>query len=159
LVGRYIPINALGSYLLHLTLKAFVSVRHLSYSKVISLINMASPILESQPTAPHQLSSSIHKVVDRKIFPDGIKTSGQHPPLYDALRPYSDFPKEITGPTVWKAKDYITNPESWVHDFSEEEIEELSTVADKFLADGIPLTGISQVSCYCLLVTLRGINS
>jgi hypothetical protein len=109
---------------------------------------MAPSILDSRQTAPHELSNQPHKIVNRKIFPDGIKTSGQHPPLYHALRPYSDFPKEITGPTVWKAEDYTNNPERWVHDFCDEEIEELSNVADKFLADGIPLTGISQVSLH-----------
>jgi hypothetical protein len=107
---------------------------------------MAPSILESQPAPPRLLSNPSQKTVDRKIFPDGIKTSGQHPPLYHALRPYSEFPKEITGSTVWKAEDYTNNPERWVHDFSEEEIEELSNVADKFLAEKIPLTGISQVS-------------
>ncbi|KAF7917359.1 hypothetical protein BELL_0127g00090 [Botrytis elliptica] len=105
---------------------------------------MAPSILDTQPIAPHQLSSPSQKTVDRKVFPDGIKTSGQHPPLYDQLRPYSDFPKEITGETVWKAEDYINNPERWVHVFNEEEIAELSAVADKFIADKIPLTGISQ---------------
>ncbi|RQM06920.1 hypothetical protein DH86_00000059 [Scytalidium sp. 3C] len=89
-------------------------------------------------------STPVQKVVDRKIFPDGIKTSGQHPPIYDQLRPYADFPKEITGPTLWKAEDYKNNPERWVHAFSAEEIAELSDVADKFIADNIPLTGISQ---------------
>ncbi|KAF7870058.1 uncharacterized protein EAF02_009248 [Botrytis sinoallii] len=105
---------------------------------------MAPSLLNTQPIAPHQLSSPSQKTIDRKVFPDGIKTSGQHPPLYDQLRPYSDFPKEITGETVWKAEDYINNPERWVHVFNEEEIAELSAVADKFIADKIPLTGISQ---------------
>jgi hypothetical protein len=105
---------------------------------------MAPSILDDQPTAPHLLSTQ--KVVDRKIFPDGIKTSGQHPPLSEYLRPYSDFPKEISGETVWKPEDYTNNPERWVHVFSDEEIAELSDVADKFLADKIPLTGISKVS-------------
>ena len=107
---------------------------------------MAPTALESQPTAHHLLSStSIQREVDRKIFPDGIKTSGQHPPLSEHLRPYSDFPTEIAGETVWKAEDYTNNAERWIHAFSEEEIAELSAVADKFLADRIPLTGISQV--------------
>ncbi|KAH6675515.1 hypothetical protein B0J14DRAFT_365271 [Halenospora varia] len=105
---------------------------------------MAPSILETQPVAPHSLSSPAQKPVDRKIFPDGIKTSGQHPPLYDQIRPYSAFPKEITGESVWKAEDYTNNPERWVHVFNDEEIEELSAVADKFLADKIPLTGISK---------------
>jgi hypothetical protein len=92
------------------------------------------------------LSNPQQNEVDRKIFPDGIKTSGQHPPLYDQLRPYSDFPKEISGESLWKSEDYVNNPERWIHVFSEEEIAELSDVADKFLSDKTPLTGISKVS-------------
>jgi len=62
------------------------------------------------------------------------------------LRPYSDFPKVITGESVWKAEDYVNNPERWVHVFNDEEIDELSAVADKFIADKIPLTGMSKAS-------------
>lgn len=80
------------------------------------------------------------------VFPDGIRTSGQHAPLYEVLRPYTEFPKEITGSTVWKAEDYINNPERWVHAFTDEEIEELSQATDAFTASGLPLTGISKVS-------------
>ncbi|KAG0650771.1 Taurine hydroxylase SAT17 [Hyphodiscus hymeniophilus] len=104
---------------------------------------MAPSILDNLPTAPHLLSKN-HKSIDTKTFPDGIKTSGQHPPQPEYLRPYSDFPKEITGETVWKAEDYTNNPERWVHVFSEEEIAELSAVSDKFLANKTPLTGISK---------------
>lgn len=107
---------------------------------------MAPSLLESQPTAPHELSNPALKTVDRKIFPDGIKTSGQHPPIADQIRPYSEFPKEITGETVWKAEDYADNPERWVHVFNDEEISELSEIADNFIAEGTPLTGISQVN-------------
>jgi hypothetical protein len=106
---------------------------------------MAPAVLDTLPTAPHQLSNPAQRVVDRKIFPDGIKTSGQHPPIPEAIRPYSDFPTEITGPTVWKAEDYANNPERWIHVLNEEEIAELSATADQFLAEKIPLTGISQV--------------
>jgi len=106
---------------------------------------MAPSLVDSEPTAPHQLSNPAQNGVDRKIFPDGIKTSGQHPPLLDLIRPYSDFPKEITGETVWKAEDYANNPERWVHVFSEAEISELSEVADKFIASQTPLTGVSKV--------------
>jgi hypothetical protein len=81
----------------------------------------------------------------RSIFPDGIRTSGQHPPLYDALKPYSEFPKEITGPTLWKKEDYENSPERWTHPFTDEEIQELSDTADAFIASGTPLTGISKV--------------
>lgn len=91
-------------------------------------------------------SSTIEKHVPRSLFPDGIKTSGQHPPLYHQLRPYEDFPHEITGATVWDANDYKDNPERWTHWFSDEEIAEMSEAADNFTNASIPLTGISKVS-------------
>ncbi|OAL33692.1 hypothetical protein AYO20_07030 [Fonsecaea nubica] len=81
--------------------------------------------------------------IDLSIFPDGFKTSGQHPPLYDKLYPYSAFPKSISGPTVWSSEDYASHPETWTHVFSDSEINELSTAADNFMAQGLPLTGIS----------------
>ena len=79
------------------------------------------------------------------IFPDGLKTTGQHPPLYDELHPYEKFPKSISGPTLWKAEDYRDAPERWTHRFNEEEVAELSATADAFLAAKIPLTGITKV--------------
>lgn len=104
---------------------------------------MAPALTESAPTAPHTLSNN-KKSVSKSIFPDGLKTSGQHPPNYDLIRPYEDFPKEISGPTVWKAEDYRNNPERWTHIFSDEEIEELGAAADAFIASGMPLTGIKK---------------
>lgn len=80
-----------------------------------------------------------------KVFPDGIKTAGQHAPLPDLIQPYSAFPKEITGPTVWKADDYKNNPERWTHPFSEDELNEISDAADAFIKSETPLTGISKV--------------
>ena len=79
------------------------------------------------------------------IFPDGIRTSGQHPPLYEELHPFEDFPEELTGPTVWKAADYVNASEQWIHPFAEEELAEMSHAADAFIASGAPLTGISKV--------------
>lgn len=103
---------------------------------------MAPALTDSLPTAPHQLNSG----VSRDIFPDGLKTTGQHPPLYDHIWPFEQFPKEVTGRTVWRAEEYREHPEKWTHAFSPEEIEELSTAADNFLAAKIPLTGISKVN-------------
>ncbi|OCK99320.1 taurine catabolism dioxygenase TauD [Cenococcum geophilum 1.58] len=103
---------------------------------------MPPALTETPAAASHLLSTNT--TAPKSIFPDGIKTSGQHPPLYDQLKPYSSFPKEITGPTVWKAEEYINNPERWTHPFSEDEIAEISQTADKFLADAMPLTGISK---------------
>jgi hypothetical protein len=111
---------------------------------------MAPAVTSTQPTPPHSLSTSKssfpnHKA-PRKIYPDGIKTSGQHPPLYDQLQPYSSFPKEITDPTVWRKEDYEHNPERWTHVFSTSEIDEISSAADTFLASGTPLTGITKAN-------------
>lgn len=83
--------------------------------------------------------------VSRAIFPDGIKTSGQHPPNYNKVKDYDEFPDRIEGPTLWAAEDYKDNPERWVHRFSKEEIEEMSTAAEAFEAAGTPLTGITKV--------------
>ncbi|KAL1844815.1 hypothetical protein VTK73DRAFT_1738 [Phialemonium thermophilum] len=85
-----------------------------------------APALVEQPVAAHDLHAPREKgpswttnpITDnenapRSIFPDGIRTSGQHPPLYDVLRPFADFPEHITGKTVWDAKDFISHPERW----------------------------------------------
>ena len=104
---------------------------------------MAPALTESSaPTAPHLLGTG--ETSSKAIFPDGLKTSGQHGPVYSLLPPYEDYPKEITGPTVWKAEDYRNNPERWTHVFSDEEIAELGDTADQFIASGAPLTGITK---------------
>ena len=36
----------------------------------------------------------------RNIFPDGIKTSDQLEPIYSLLRPYVDFPEQMTVPQL-----------------------------------------------------------
>lgn len=81
----------------------------------------------------------------KAVFPDGIKTSGQCPPEYELLAPYSAFPKEITGETIWNPSDYKNNPETWTHPFSDDEIAEISQAADNFIASSTPLTGITKV--------------
>ncbi|KAJ5432320.1 uncharacterized protein N7458_011476 [Penicillium daleae] len=101
---------------------------------------MAPALTDALPTAPHNLAGT----APLDIFPDGLKTTGQHPPLYDHIVPFERFPREITGPTVWKAEDYRENPEKWTHRFTEEQVEELSIAADAFLASKTPLTGISK---------------
>jgi len=105
---------------------------------------MAPGILEETSTAPPRVIKNEH--APRSSFPDGIRTSGQHPPLYHALKPYSEFPKEIIGPTIWKQEDYIDSPERWTHPFTDEEVQELSDAADRFIERGIPLTGISKAN-------------
>ncbi|KAL8745127.1 MAG: hypothetical protein Q9190_002710 [Brigantiaea leucoxantha] len=81
------------------------------------------------------------------IFPDdGIKTSGQHPPLYEQLAPYSSFPSHISGPTVWSPHEYTSHPERWIHPFTPSEISSLSLAADTFISLSIPLTAISKTT-------------
>lgn len=93
-----------------------------------------------------QTASAPTTTLDLSKFPDGLKTSGQHPPVYSEVRPYADFPKVHSGPTVWKAEDYRDHPELWTHRFTDEEIQEISNAADAFIEDKTPLTGISKVS-------------
>ena len=122
----------------------------------------------SAPTPSHQLSngkSSAHSLLppntisknqpstaadlDRKLFPDGLKTSGQHAGMPSALRPYSEFPKHIQASrNLWKAEDYKEHPERWTHPFTQEEISELAHAADTYIASGRPLTGMARVSVF-----------
>lgn len=104
---------------------------------------MAPSLTESLPQAPHTLRKSSRAPTD--IFPDGYKTTGQIPPIYEQLQPYEVFPQEIAGSTVWKKEDYESNPERWTHVFNDDEVEELSKAADDFMASPTPLTGISKV--------------
>ncbi|KAF2150876.1 Clavaminate synthase-like protein [Myriangium duriaei CBS 260.36] len=93
---------------------------------------------------PAELPKFEYHNPSKSVFPDGIKTSGQCPPNYDQLAPYSAFPKEITGQTIWNPSDYKNNPETWTHPFSEDEVAEMSKAADDFIASGTPLTGITK---------------
>jgi len=105
---------------------------------------MAPGILVDEPQGHSLPAAKRNDDAPRAIFPDGIRTSGQHPPLYDALQPYSAFPKQITGPTVWQRSEFEGHPSRWVHPFTPSEIAELSAAADAFIAAGTPLTGISK---------------
>ena len=84
-------------------------------------------------------------VVDRKIFPDGLRTSGQHPPIEGQIKPFDKFPSYITGRTVWRATEISENPERWIRAFSSSELVELERAADDFLRSSIPLTSINKV--------------
>lgn len=85
---------------------------------------------------------------NKTVFPDGFKTSGQQEPVYSVLQPYEKFPKEITGPTVWKAEEYKNDKEKWTHAFTEDEIAEISAAADNFIKQDFPLTGITKVRVF-----------
>ena len=104
--------------------------------------------LDYSTLTPTEYRTKLDTKVDITSFPDGIKTTGQQPPLYELLRPYSDFPKRISGKTVWQREDYLGSPEKerqWKHPLTKEEINELSIATDQFLTSGRPLTGLSKV--------------
>lgn len=94
--------------------------------------------------APYEAQLFSYDKPNKLIFPDGIKTSGQTNPDYDQIKPFDEFPKKITGKTVWEAKDFADDPEKWVHRFTEQEVKELSHAADAFIASETPLTGICK---------------
>ena len=104
---------------------------------------MAPSLTSPAPQAPHTLTPPTTKA-PKTIFPDGLRTSGQHEPIYTLLHPYTSFPRHISGPTAWNAGDYAPHPSRWTHVFSAAEIAELSTAADAFLSSGTPLTGITS---------------
>lgn len=80
-------------------------------------------------------------------------TSGQHEPDFASIPPFSEFPEELTGPTVWAAEDYRNNPERWVRQWSDDEIAEIETATDAFLGAGYPLTKIKKVARHTSLWT------
>lgn len=80
--------------------------------------------------------------VDRNLFPNSLRTSGQHPPIDGKLRHFEEFPREITGPTPQQRVDY---PEEWIHKWTEVEFEELLQTVEGFVASGTPLISISKV--------------
>jgi len=73
-------------------------------------------------------------------------TSGQHEPVPALLTPYSAFPKEITGPTVWKREDFINDTSKWQHRWTPELIAELEQSYEEFKARGVELPQINKVS-------------
>lgn len=88
------------------------------------------------------------------LFPDGYKTTGQQPPLYEEIHPYSDFPKKITGITAWTKDDLSGSPEKeaiWKHPFTAEELEDLGTAADNYISSGRDLNEMCKVRTnYCI---------
>lgn len=69
-----------------------------------------APSLTSPPPLQLSIHSKLHDAKSLKIS-DGIRTSGQHPPIYSKIQPYHAFPDKISGATVWDAEDYRDNPE------------------------------------------------
>jgi hypothetical protein len=75
-----------------------------------------------------------------------VLSAGQTEPVAELIQPFSKFPVQVTGPTVWKAEDYRQNPELWQKTWSAEQISDLETAFEAFEKSGKPLTAISKVS-------------
>ena len=76
-----------------------------------------------------------------------LRTSGQLDPIYELIRPFEEFPKEVTGRTVWKAEDYKDAPEKWTHRWTEDQLAAINKAADDFIAAKHRLTAITKVCC------------
>lgn len=74
-----------------------------------------------------------------------LLTSGQHDVQIHKLTPYSELPKKITGPTVWKASEF-SDPEKWLTTWSEIEISQIEECANKWKESGRGLDEIQKVS-------------
>jgi len=72
-------------------------------------------------------------------------SAGQTEPLAELIQPYAAFPKEVTGRTVWKRDQFISNPEVWQHHWTPRQIELLDKAYDDFAASGKDLTEINKV--------------
>lgn len=104
--------------------------------------------MSSTTTTTNTSTPTYQNAALKSIFPDGLKTSGQHNPDYTLLTPPTQFPKQISGPTVWQAEDYVDHPERWTHAFSAEEIAELGSAADAYVRSGRELTAMAKVSFF-----------
>lgn len=89
----------------------------------------------------------------RDVFPDGLRTSGQHPPETDQLAPFSSFPKQIEGRTLWTTEYFTANRHEWTHDLSADEIAELGAAADAYISSGQPLEGLTKEAFSLPLLT------
>jgi hypothetical protein len=73
------------------------------------------------------------------------RTQGQHDVVFDLVAPYEQFPRKVTGPTVWRAEDFRAKPELWKERWSDEQIADLERAYESFQGSGRPITAISKV--------------
>lgn len=72
-------------------------------------------------------------------------TAGQLEPVPELIQPYENFPKKITGPTVWVAEDFRSRTELWQRKWTPELIAQLEEAFDHFEASGKTLPEINRV--------------
>jgi hypothetical protein len=107
----------------------------------MSVATGVSPGLRGMPAGLPRLAP-----VDRRFFADGLRTSGQHPPIESQLSSFDQFPKRITGRTVWTPDEMADNPDKWIHKWTPSELAELERAVDAFMSSGVQLVNISKVS-------------
>lgn len=73
-------------------------------------------------------------------------TAGQLEPVPELIQPYENFPKKISGPTVWEADKFRARPDLWQRSWTPELIAQLERAFDDFEASGKTLPEINQVS-------------
>jgi len=99
------------------------------------------------PVAPHQLKTPNFvstPSVASSSRPKNVLTSGQVEPDHSLLQPYSAFPKEITGPTVWTKEQFEDDPSLWKRRWSDEQIALLEEAYANFEATGRGLPEITR---------------
>ncbi|PWN50702.1 Clavaminate synthase-like protein [Violaceomyces palustris] len=110
------------------------------------------PSAQSHFNAPQGSSGGDAPLADQIAAQKALKsatnvlTSGQHDAIPELLTPYEELPKEITGPTVWKAEDYRgeENRHKWVHIWTEQEIKQLEDASNLWLLSGRELGEIER---------------
>ncbi len=108
------------------------------------------------PVAPHLLPSGRPAKVDSastsvtKRAPPTL-TSGQHDADPALLQPYANFPKEITGRTVWTKEQYEGE---WKRTWPAELVGDLEDAYEAFERTGLPLTAITRVRLVCVASVL-----
>ncbi|RDL33054.1 putative Taurine catabolism dioxygenase TauD [Venustampulla echinocandica] len=107
----------------------------------MSVATGVSPGLRGLPAGLPRLAP-----VDRRFFADGLRTSGQHPPIDSQLSSFDQFPKRITGRTVWTPDEMADNPDKWIHKWTPSELAELERAVDAFTSSGEHLVNISKTN-------------
>jgi hypothetical protein len=77
-------------------------------------------------------------------------TAGQLEPVGDLIQPYENFPKKISGPTVWAADEFRSRPDLWQREWTPELIAQLERAFEEFEASGKTLPEINRVSTGCI---------
>ncbi|KAK4686742.1 hypothetical protein P7C73_g3388, partial [Tremellales sp. Uapishka_1] len=75
-----------------------------------------------------------------------LLSAGQTEPLAELIQPYNKFPKQVTGPTVWKREDFVDNPDQWKYTWTSEQIAALDGAYESFQKSGKNITEIRRAT-------------